>query len=968
MELTVFFSFLCGITKNFIMLKNYFVLLMFLIGTSAFMGAQEVTGTIVDDQSQPLPGVSIIIKGTSTGTTSDFDGNFTISASNGDVLVFSYVGFDTQEVTVTGNTVNVTMQAGVALDEIVLLGSRNPGRTVVDTPVPVDVINVAELAATGPQTTLDEILNYVAPSFTANAQTVADGTDHVVPAALRGLGIDQVLVLVNGKRRHKSSLLNLSSGTIAVGLVGTDMSSIPAAAVAKIEVLRDGAAAQYGSDAIAGVINLVLKKATNKLTLNVNTGANVSKHSEKYDDGGVDGEKFQIDVNYGLDLGKNGGYINFTGSLENRGATNRSDSMGQPIYTMFDIATRTLGYDQAYAMNPSALSLYVAGLDPSLQAVYDAGIANGDDFLDIIASDGIGDSPISDFELAARGLDRDDFRMKIGQSKLRDGKFMMNMEIPVDENGSTFYSFGGLAFRDGLGAGFHRRPAYTDGRGNTAALPNGFLPHIASKVVDKSFGAGIKGKLGDWDIDLSNTYGTNSFDYTIKNTVNATLGESTPREFEAGGFSFAQNTSNLDISNFYDDIFEGFNVAFGAEYRVENYQLIAGEEASYTAYDINGEPVTQTTPDSDKVYSYFGRLVPGGSQVFPGFRPENEVNQNRNSYAGYVDLEADLSEEFLLSAAIRYENYSDFGDTFNWKVASRFKVSDNFAIRAAVSTGFRAPDIHQIYFNTTSTQFIGGIPIEVGLFANNSRLAQLIGIPSLKEETSKNFSLGFTAKIPDAGLKITIDGYSVNVEDRIFLTRLYSPNTPEEQAIFDLAAAGSAQFLTNGFSVDTKGIDIVIDHRTGLGAGTLNNTLSGTFRDIEVKDVKSILGDEILAPRNIGFIEDAMPRSKINLSHTYNVGNWDFLLRNVYFGAVNDPDFKPEDQEYGDKIITDLAATYQLSDDLRITVGANNLLDVYPDEVPAGSNYGGQFRFSRRVSQFGFNGRYVFGRLTFTLK
>ncbi|NOY47493.1 MAG: TonB-dependent receptor [Chlorobi bacterium] len=934
-----------------------------------------ITGTVTEASTgNPLPGANIVVKGTSNGAISDFDGNFNISVDAFPAtLVISSVGFTTQEVNVTSSqSISVSLQDGVALDEIVLLGSRNTSRTAIDTPVPIDVINVAELTVLGPQTTVNEILNFVAPSFTSTTQTVSDGTDHVDPASLRGLGPDQVLVLINGKRRHKSSLVNVN-GTVGTGSVATDLNAIPASAIARIEVLRDGAAAQYGSDAIAGVINIVLKKNTNELSLNVNSGANFSKNSNKYNDGGVDGEKFQIDVNYGLDLGKNGGYINFTGSLENRGATNRSDTMGKAIYTMFDVATRNLGYDQAFAMNPSALAAYVGGLDPSLQAVYNAGIANGDSFLDIINSDSDlpGAAPISEYELAQRGLTRDDFRMKVGQSQLRSGKFMMNMELPLDDNGSVLYSFGGISSREGLAAGFFRRPAYTDGRGNTEALANGFLPHISSRVIDKSFAAGIKGKIGDWNVDFSNTYGTNSFDFTIKNTVNATLGASTAREFEAGGFAFAQNTTNLDVSNFYDDIFEGLNVAFGAEYRVENYQLLAGEEASWASYDINGEVVTQTTPDANKVYSYFGRLVPGGSQVFPGYRPENEVDQSRNSYAGYIDLEADLSEAFLLTAAFRYENYSDFGDTANWKIATRIKASDNFAIRASASTGFRAPDLHQIYFNATSTLFIAGIPNEVGTFGNTSRLAQLLGIPRLKEETSDNYSLGFTAKIPSAGMKITIDGYIVNVDDRVGQTRNYSPGSdPEVQQIFADAAAGKAKFFTNGYSTESKGIDVVITHNTGLGEGTLNNSLSATFSKTEVKNVKSILGTPILDDRAIGFIESAMPRTKINLTHSYRNGKWDFLLRNVYFGSVNDPDFQgsPNPVEYGAKIVTDLSASVAFTDNLRLTVGANNLLDVYPDEVPAGSNYGRQFVFSRRTSQFGFNGRYIFGRLTFTLK
>jgi iron complex outermembrane receptor protein len=935
-----------------------------------------VTGTVTEASTgNPLPGANVIVKGTSNGTTTDFDGNFNINVNAFPAtLVVSSVGFTTQEINVnSAQSINVALEDGVALDEIVLVGSRSTGRTAIDTPVPVDVIDVVQLATQGPQTTVNEILNYVAPSFTSTTQTVSDGTDHVDPASLRGLGPDQVLVLINGKRRHKSSLVNVN-GTVGTGSVATDLNSIPAAAIQRIEVLRDGAAAQYGSDAIAGVINIVLRKNTNELNLSVNSGANVSQHSEQYDKGGIDGEKFQISANYGLDLGKNGGFINFTGSLENRGATNRTDSMQQPIYTMFDVASRLLGYDQAFAMNPSALSAYVASLDSSLQSVYDNGIANGDDFLDIIASDAGpgGPQPITEYELRQRGLDRDDFRMKVGQSKLRSGKFMMNMELPVDDNGATFYAFGGLSFRDGLAAGFFRRPAYTDGRGTTSALPNGFLPHIASRVVDKSFAAGLKGKIGDWNVDFSNTYGTNSFDFTIKNTANATLLTSTPREFEAGGFSFAQNTTNLDISNKYDDIFEGLNVAFGAEYRIENYQLIAGEEASWASYDIYGDVVTASTPDSDKQYSYFGRLVPGGSQVFPGYRPENALDQNRNSYATYVDVEADITEDFLLSAALRYEDYNDFGDTFNWKIASRYKVSENFAVRGAASTGFRAPDLHQIYFNATATQFVAGIPNEVGTFANNSRLAQLLSIPGLKEETSNNYSLGFTAKVPSAGLKFTVDGYIVNVDDRVAQTRSYSASgqNAEVQQIFADAAAGQAKFFMNAYSLESSGIDIVVDHKMGIGEGTLNNSLAASFRKFDVTDVVKVLGQEVLDARAKGFVESAMPRTKVNLTHRFHTGDWNFLLRNVYFGEVNDPDFEGSANPvvYGEKIVTDLSIGYALNDNLSLTVGANNLLDVYPDEVPTASNYGDQFIFSRRTSQFGFNGRYVFGRISFKLK
>lgn len=956
-------------------MKKTNFLFVLLLCTAFTFAQQTVSGKVTDAEGLGLPGVNIVEKGTQNGTATDFDGNYSISVADAATLIFSSVGYGKQEIAVAGqSTINVTMADGEALEEIVLIGSRGKSRTVIDTPVPVDIIDLATIATAGPQTTITEILNVVAPSFTSTTQTVSDGTDHVDPASLRGLGPDQVLVLINGKRRHKSALVNVN-GTVGTGTVGTDMNSIPTASISKIEVLRDGAAAQYGSDAIAGVINIVLKKATNNLEININSGANISQHSEQYDEGGVDGEKFQIDANYGLDIGAKGGYINFTGALATRGATNRSDAMGKEIFTMFDIATRTLGYDAAYSMAPSALATYVASLDPSLQALYNQGLANGDSFYDIIQADGdlyTGNTAITDYELAQRGLTRDDFRMKIGQSKLRSGQFMMNLELPVGENDASFYSFGGLSFRDGLAAGFYRRPAYTDGRGNTEALANGFLPHIASRVLDKSLVVGIKGKINEWDVDFSNTYGTNTFDFTIKNTVNATQGSSSAREFEAGGFGFTQNTTNLDISKFYENTLSGFNVAFGAEYRIENYQLVAGEEASYAKYDINGDVVTNTTADNLIVTSYFGSGVPGGSQVFPGYRPENEVDQNRNSYAAYVDLEADLSEAFFLSIAARYEDYNDFGTTFNTKLAARYKLSDNMALRGAISTGFRAPDLHQIYFNATATQFVNGIPIEQGTFANNSRLANLIGIPQLEEETSQNFSLGFTSKIPSANIKLTIDGYMINVDDRVGLTRSYSPSGTEQEAIFDAAAAGSAKFFTNGFDTKSKGIDIVIDHSTSLGTnGKLSNTLSGTFSKTEIENVKQILGTDILDERLKGYIEDAMPRTKFNLTNNYKSGKFNVMLRNVYFGSVNDPDFRgtATPVTYGEKIVTDLTFSYELANNMKLTVGANNLLDVYPDEVPfEGSQYGDQFIFSRRTSQFGFNGRYVFGRLTFNIK
>jgi iron complex outermembrane receptor protein len=956
------------------MKTKYYALFVALFAFSAlFAQSYQVNGIVSDGDNQPLPSVSVMVKGTTRGVATDFDGKYSIEVSKGETLVFTFVGMASKDVEMDGTSiVNVQLANGVELDEVVMVGSRNPARTATDTPVPVDVINIAELTTAGPQTDVNQILNYVAPSFTSNTQTVSDGTDHIDPASLRGMGPDQVLVLINGKRRHTSSLLNVN-GTVGAGSVGTDMNAIPTAAIKNIEVLRDGAAAQYGSDAIGGVINIVLNNKVNELAVTINNGANMSKNSNKYGEGGTDGQKFQVDVNYGLPLGDKGGFINFTGSMSTRAATNRSDSMGKDIFLGYHAVERVARTSGADVSNLSmtdvqfyAQAVEDAVLSPALKAqIAAAG--------DITTLRGLLDDDITDAELAVRGKTRDDFRMRIGQSDLKEGKFMANMSIPVGDNGSEFYAFGGMTYRRGLAAGFYRRPAYTDGRGNTAAFENGFLPEIGSDIKDKSLAIGIKGKLGDWNSDLSNSFGINTFDFNIVNTSNSTLGTATKRDFQAGGFSFAQNTTNWDISKFNEGVFNGLNLAFGAEHRIENYQINAGEEASWASYDINGELVTDTTPDALKVKSFFGNTTPGGSQVFPGFRPENELSKYRTSYAFYADTEIDFSEKFMIDAALRYENYSDFGSTVNWKLASRYKVSDNFSVRGAMSTGFRAPSLHQIYYNATATQFIGGIPYEVGTFANNSRIASLLGIEKLRQERANNASIGFTAKIKN--FTVTVDAYNVTVYDRVVLTGNFAnPHDGSElEGIFNDAGANKAKFLMNAVNTNNKGIDLVISHKMKLGNGaTFRNDFSFTTSKVDtvgaVHVTDKLVGQEatVFGERQYYFLTKAMPATKWNLTHNYNNGKWNFMLRNAYFGDVTDPD--AHHTVYAGKVITDLSIGYKYGENTTFTVGANNLLDVYPDEVPVSSNYGRQFIYSRRTSQFGMNGRYVFARLSFNLK
>lgn len=940
-----------------------------------FAQSYQVTGTVTDADNQPLPGVSVTIEGTSRGTTTDFDGKYAVMVQSMENLIFSYVGFNDKKLQMDGTKVfNVVMISGVSLDEVVVVGSRNPNRTAVDTAVPVDIIDVNELVTAGPQVNLNQILNYVAPSFTSNTQTISDGTDHIDPASLRGLGPDQVLVLVNGKRRHTSSLINVN-GTFGRGSVGTDLNAIPAASIERIEVLRDGAAAQYGSDAIAGVINIVLKRNTNVLTMNVTSGANFSKNANSQT-GGVDGETTNVSANYGLQLGDKGGFINFTGDFDVREEYNRMKEWEGSIFNLYNTVERfanNAGYDLSNLLDDDVSdviqygNLAGLGLDPN---------ATKAELQSILSADNTA------AELAARGLVASDFNMRVGQSALRGGRFFANFSLPLNDDGTELYSFAGMSSRVGNSAGFYRLP--NQSRTYTPAYINGFLPEINSAITDKSFAVGIKGKISDWDVDFSNTYGKNEFLYTIGNTFNASMQNSSPTKFDAGGFSFAQNTTNLDISKFYDDVMSGVNVAFGAEYRVENYEIVAGEEASYAQYTADGQAITLASQSASQ--DFFGNSRPGGSQVFPGFSPKNELSRGRSSVAGYFDVEADMTENFLLSLATRYEDYSDFGSTLNFKLASRIKAGENTNIRAAFNTGFRAPSLHQLNFNSTSTIFDqNGDPQEVGTFANDSRAAKLLGIPQLKEETSTSMSVGFTSKLPEANLTITVDGYWVGIDDRVVYTGQFrGPGTGTElDNLLAQANATAASFFANAIDTESKGIDIVITHDAMLGDNTkLKSDLSGTFsKTVQVGDIKAsdvlenagLVGTYFPEDSRV-YLEEAVPRTKVNLSNSLTTDKFNVFLRNVWFGEVTEATTNVDRQQvFGSKLVTDLSFGYKMSENTTITVGANNLFDIYPDRAAesfadGGTNRsGGRFDWSRRAQQFGVGGRFLFARLNFVL-
>ena len=996
-----------------------------------------VTGVVKDASGAALEGASISAKPSKTGTRTKPDGSYSLSLKPGSYVVMaSYAGKNMMEQTVVvadGATItqDFTLQNAGDLTGIVIIGSRSLRRVATETAVPVDVLNINDLTKSAPQSNLNQILNYVAPSFTSNTQTVADGTDHIDPAQLRGLGPDQVLVLLNGKRRHTSSLVNVN-GTPGRGSVGTDLNAIPAFAIDRIEVLRDGAAAQYGSDAIAGVINVVMKKNVNKLSASLYSGANFSTGANDHR-GGVDGGQVQLDLNYGLALGKKGGAINVTASFVKRDDTRRATDFNGQLFNAYNAienraltggvnlsslfkninntpnTTQIINAIKTYAPAVSYFSATqqtaiqsattIAGLQTVLSGITDA------------------NTDVTNKELGFRNLKRQDFNMRIGQSQLSSGQAFLNATLPITTK-STFYSFGGFGVRDGNSAGFYRRAVQE--RTLTELYPNGFLPEIGSTITDASLAIGVRGTIGkDWRYDVSNTYGQNQFEYTIKNTSNATLGLTSPKSFNAGKLGFSQNTTNVDFSTEYK-VLAGLNLAVGAEVRAENYKIKAGDQSSYERYDINGVPATSTTAATNLPTNFFGVARPGGAQVFPGFRPDNALSEGRTSVAGYTDVELNVTKAWLVSAALRFENFSDFGSTFSYKLATRIKLAEGFNFRAAAASGFRAPSLQQRYFNATGTQFLGGVPFEVGTFRNDSKPAAVLGIPQLKQEDSYSYSTGLTYKVPSTNLTFTVDGYFVQIKNRIVLTGQFARPAGTQtgtglqlQQAFDQAGANSATFFTNAINTQSKGIDFIISNKLKFDNAVLKTDVAGTVSNTKkVGDIKA--SDILKNTNNVNtyfdeasriYLESAVPRTKLALINTLTINKYEFFLRHTFFGTVTDPNtadvngngfveganingqfLATEHPVIGGRTITDFTVGYKISRKITITVGANNIFDIYPDvnlktQTAARPNAAGvygapgtidlsnnnQFQYSRNVSQFGFNGRFLFTRLIVSL-
>jgi len=873
------------------MRKLAICLLAMLCCATASFAQTVIKGKVLDRNGQPVEGASVKEKGTSNGTVTDKDGNYSLKVAGSEsVLVFSGVGLAPQERNVKGsNYIEASMVASdISLGDVAIVGTRSLKRSATETAVPIDVIPISKITNTLGQVDLNQILQYVAPSFNSNKQSGSDGADHIDPATLRGLGPDQTLVLINGKRRHQSSLVNLY-GTRGRGNSGTDLNAIPAAAIERIEILRDGAAAQYGSDAIAGVINIVLKSAHHGGSVNVNAGTYMTGYgsSLKSPSGKVlsnitDGTTLNANVNYGFGF-KNNGFINVTADYFRKEKTYR----------------------------------------PNFETLYP-----------------------------------DNYRKKFGEAGNDNYAFYFNSSLPLKGN-AEFYAFGGINQRNGDAYAFTRDAASE--RNVTAIYPNGFDPRIASSISDKAVAFGIRTKLCGWSSDFYANLGGNRFDYDVHNTVNASLEANSPTRFDAGGFQLNQNSIGANFSKAFNKVAKGANVAFGTELRQEQYKIFAGELASYKQYGpvvFSIDPVTNDTT-----------FRPGGSQGFPGFQPKDETNRQRVSGAWFVDGELDVTKSFLISGAVRAECFSDFGWTVNYKLASRIKYSDRLSFRGSFSTGFRAPSLPQKHFSSTFTNVAAGKIYDIVIAPNDGALARSVGIPKLKQETSVNFSFGFTAK-PVKNLVLTVDGYSINIKNKVVLTGLFGNDDDVIGGILTSLNVGAAQFFTNAVNTRTTGLDVIATYGMKAGAGNLNLTFAGNFNKMELGKITTtpaLAGKEDIyyGRREQYFLLASAPPHKLSLSADYRIKDFALNVRATNFGGVKIINFGDEEDVFNAKTTLDLSATYNIKNKVSVTVGGANILDVYPRIHDAGlSESGGMWD----AVQMGFGGAFYFAKVGVKLK
>ena len=923
-------------------LTSFFILIASLLSLSVFAQKETINGLVKDTKGNVLEGVTIKVAKSKVINTTNKAGYYSINANINDVLEFSFVGFETKKQLAIGNNIDIVLTASTSdLQDVILVGSRGIGRVKTESPVPVDVIKLTDVSMNTARMDLTSTLNFVAPSFNYNKQSGADGADHVDIGTLRGLGPDQTLVLINGKRRHSTALVGLF-GTRGRGGSGVDLNGFPMSAVDRIEILRDGASAQYGSDAIAGVMNIVLRKNTGEWNITTGIAGYNDKKFNTYQFKGnhdylysnpIDGVTKSVSANRGFDIGKKGGFINLSFDLLDQGKTFRQ-AASSDITNKDGLPTNT--WRQGFG----------DGSMNSVGTMFNMEVPLGDD--------------IKFYAFGSFNNKKSDAYAYTRNWSARPTRF------PVDANGDLIYVPGIM---------------FTSGSGDTS-----YNPHIQANIQDISIVTGFsKTSKTGWDWDLSNAFGNNNFHYYGDGTFNASnIGNISQTHFDDGGFNFLQNTSNLDISKQFGKVNQGgIKVAYGGELRFEEYSIFKGEINSYKAFVTEG---FEQAP---------------GAQGFPGFSPDDKIKANRIVTGAYTDLEYTPSEALLITGAIRAENYSDFGSVATFKTSARLKVSNNFNFRGSFSTGYRAPSLQQKYFSNTLTSFSNGGLVQSRIARNDDEISKLAGIPSLKQETATNMSFGFSWKAVK-GLTLTVDGYSIKMKDRVVLSGLFSAS--DESLPTELTSklnglgVSTAQFFANAVNTTNTGIDFVADYQKKISA-------TERFKFLLVANIQNITIDEIHVPSALStttynantffndrekyFLKASAPKSKYSMSLDYTKNKISVGTRVTYFGSLaltgfgyngdginpqvpSDLDenaMLPEVFNYSGKFSTDLYLNAQLNKKISWIVGADNIFNVHPDFAvnPKAKWWAGDNETGGPWDgvQMGYNGMRIFSKLVF---
>lgn len=837
--------------------------------------------------------------------------------------------------------------------EIVVTGTRRTDRTVADSPVPVDVISAESLSQTG-YTEVNKALTAEVPSFNFPQPAITDGTDVIRPATLRGLSPDQTLVLINGKRRHSSALLNIN-GSVGRGSSAVDVNLIPSIALSRVEVLRDGAAAQYGSDAIAGVINFQLRNAP--------TGGRASLTYGWYDTRVSDVQPYNsvLTTPANTPLAPDGTLLlDYTGKDRRR-----TDGRTVTLAMVGAIPVIRDGYINIAAEYQKREDTNRTGADPRRQYALVGGL------------------------LDPREYTFDRFSHRYGDPEVEDLKLMINSAAPIGDTGVEVYWFGTYNDRNGESAAFYR--IASDARNFLPVYPNGFLPLITTETDDYSTVVGVRGEMGGWRWDFSGQAGYNRVDFEIRNTINRSFGLASPTIIDAGGLRYGQTMANLDVSRDLGLSFaDKTTLSLGVEYRRESFDIRPGEIASYGNGPAGGPP---------------------GSQGFPGFQPviggqQVDKRHTRNNKSAYAEIDSDISDRFNVQAAIRYEDYSDFGSDLNWKLASRFEPVEGIALRASASTGFRAPSLQQQFYAAQATNNVAGVLLDTLTLPVDNPVAQALGASPLDAEQSFSLSGGLVFSMVPR-LNVTFDVYRVDIKDRILVTDNLQATrdaagvpcnaapcgNPTGAAIATiLNAAGfptttAARFFINGIDTRTSGLDFVATYRVPdlLGGrlnltGGLNLNKTKIRKNAAVPNALSTVPNLVLFGRQESLrIIKGQPRSKVNLSADYDRDWFGLTVRATRYGKVLDagaPASGVQDIELSPKTITDFEARFlPFGEKLTLALGANNLFDIYPTNTPRGTavdplsgatvnlpatRYATPFS---SFSPFGFNGRYLYGRI-----